>query len=258
MADRQGHVRTFDPLAAALVLAASACSSGGPAAPPAGQVAVAPAPERAPADTTVRLTVARQPKPEARAKPATRPKPHPQIRWADSTVLERAVTARLGYRPLAEVLSRRTQRPELADRAALAVVRESRRLKLSPSLLAAVLLIENRALDSAAVSSQGAVGLMQVMPVHAGSYGCASNDLKEIDANICHGARLLSVYVVRSPTLKVALRRYNGCVRGTVTPRCSRYPLRVLATAASVRREMLALAAQDGMIVPGTAGRSLD
>jgi soluble lytic murein transglycosylase-like protein len=255
MADRQGHSRRFDPLAAALVLAASACSSGGPAGPPAGQVVVAPAPEPAPADTAVPSAMAVAPP----VKPAPRPKPpRPRIRWADSTVLERAVTSRLGYRPLAEVLARRTRRPELADRAALAVVRESRRLKLSPSLLAAVLLIENRALDSAAVSSQGAVGLMQVMPVHAGSYGCASNDLKEIDANICHGARLLSVYVVRSSTLRVALRRYNGCVRGTVTPRCSRYPTRVLATAASVRREMLALAARDGMIVPGTAGRSLD
>lgn len=253
MADRQGHSRRFDPLAAALVLAASACSSGGPAGPPGGQVVVAPAPEPAPADTTVPIALA------PAAKPTPRPKPQrPHIRWADSTVLERAVTTRLGYRPLAEVLARRTRRPELAERAALAVVRESRRLKLSPSLLAAVLLIENRALDSAAVSSQGAVGLMQVMPVHAGSYGCASNDLKEIDANICHGARLLSVYVVRSSTLRLALRRYNGCVRGTVTPRCSRYPNRVLATAASVRRELLALAAQDGMIVPGSAGRSLD
>jgi soluble lytic murein transglycosylase-like protein len=214
---------------------------------------VAPAPEPAPADTTVPIALA------PAVKPTPRPKPQrPHIRWADSTVLERAVTTRLGYRPLAEVLARRTRRPELAERAALAVVRESRRLKLSPSLLAAVLLIENRALDSAAVSSQGAVGLMQVMPVHAGSYGCASNDLKEIDANICHGARLLSVYVVRSSTLRLALRRYNGCVRGTVTPRCSRYPNRVLATAASVRRELLALAAQDGMIVPGSAGRSLD
>lgn len=253
MADRQGHSRRFDPLAAALVLAASACSSGGPAGPPAGQVVVAPTPKPAPAAATVSIAVAPVVKPAPRPKSA-----RPHIRWADSTVLERAVTTRLGYRPLAEVLARRTRRPELADRAALAVVRESRRLKLSPSLLAAVLLIENRALDSAAVSSQGAVGLMQVMPVHAGSYGCASNDLKEIDANICHGARLLRVYVVRSSTLRLALRRYNGCVRGTVTPRCSRYPTRVLATAASVRREMLALAAQDGMIVPASAGRSLD
>jgi soluble lytic murein transglycosylase-like protein len=37
--------------------------------------------------------------------------------------------------------------------------------EVSPSLLAAVLLVENRALDSSA----GAVGLMQVMPMHAGA-----------------------------------------------------------------------------------------
>ena len=248
MADRQGHRRTFDPLAAALVVAVSACASGGPAAgPPESQAVVAPAPDPGPAPVVAAAPV----------KPAPRPKARPHIRWADSAVLERAVTTRLGYEPLAQVLGRRTRRPELADRAAMAVVREGRRLNLSPSLLAAVLLIENRALDTAAVSSQGAVGLMQVMPVHAGSYGCASTDLKELDANICHGAGLLRLYVVRSRTLRLALRRYNGCVRGTVTPRCSRYPARVLATAASVRREMLRIAAQDGMIV-GMAGRRLD
>ena len=248
MADRQGHRRTFDPLAAALVVTVSACASGGPAAiPPESQAVVAPAPDPGPAPVVA----------AAPSKPAPRPNPRPHIRWADSTVLERAVTTRLGYEPLAQVLARRTRRPELADRAAAAVVRESRRLNLSPSLLAAVLLIENRALDTAAVSSQGAVGLMQVMPVHAGSYGCASTDLKELDANICHGARLLRLYVVRNRTLRLALRRYNGCVRGTVTPRCSRYPARVLATAASVRREMLRIAAQDGMII-GMAGRRID
>ncbi len=248
MADRQGHRRTFDPLAAALVVAVSACASGGPAAgPPESQAVVAPAPEPGPAPVVAAAPV----------KPAPRPRPRPHLRWADSTVLERAVTTRLGYEPLARVLARRTRRPELADRAAMAVVREGRRLNLSPSLLAAVLLIENRALDTAAVSSQGAVGLMQVMPVHAGSYGCASTDLKELDANICHGAGLLRLYVVRSRTLRLALRRYNGCVRGTVTPRCSRYPARVLATAASVRREMLRIAAQDGMII-GMAGRRID
>ena len=246
MADRQGHRRTFDPLAAALVVAASACASGGPAAgPPESQAVVAPAPAPAPVAAA------------ASVKLAPRPRPRPHLRWADSTVLERAVTTRLGYEPLARVLARRTRRPELADRAAMAVVREGRRLNLSPSLLAAVLLIENRALDTAAVSSQGAVGLMQVMPVHAGSYGCASTDLKELDANICHGAGLLRLYVVRSRSLRLALRRYNGCVRGTVTPRCSRYPGRVLATAASVRREMLRIAAQDGMII-GMAGRRID
>jgi soluble lytic murein transglycosylase-like protein len=252
MADRLSYSRTWKPYAVALVIATSGCSAGGPPADRATGVQPLAQPTSA-TPTSPTPVPAAAPKPASRPRPA--PKPH--IRWADSTVLEAAITNRLGYRPLAAVLARRTRQPEVAERAAVAVVRESRRLKMSPSLLAAVLLIENRALDTAAVSSAGAVGLMQVMPVHAGSYGCANTELRELDTNICHGARLLRLYVVRSPSLQVALRRYNGCVRGRVTPRCSRYPVRVIATAASVRREMLARAAEDGVIVPGLAARSL-
>jgi soluble lytic murein transglycosylase-like protein len=113
---------------------------------------------------------------------------------------------------------------------------------MSPSLLAAVLLVENRQLDSAAVSSQGAIGLMQVMPIHAGSYGCASANLATVDANICHGARILHLYLTRSRSITAALRRYNGCVRGANTPRCYRYPVRVLQTAGRLRRDILASA----------------
>jgi soluble lytic murein transglycosylase-like protein len=172
---------------------------------------------------------------------------------ADSSALERAVVVRFSHRPLALALARRTRNPELADRAAAAVVREAMQLRMSPSVLGAVLLIENRGLDSSAVSGQGAVGLMQVMPMHAGSYGCSSRDLREVDANICHGSRLLHRYITRTGSLQVALRRYNGCVRGTNTPRCERYPQRVLRTASGLRREMLTNAAEMGLIVPASA-----
>ena len=174
-------------------------------------------------------------RPASRKAPA--PAPRPQV---DSTALEFAVTARLAHAPLARAIARRTRNPELAERAAWAVTREAGRLRMSPSLLAAVLLIENRQLDSAAASSQGAIGpMVQVMPMHAGSYGCASADLRTVDANICHGARILHLYMVRSRSVTVALRRYNGCVRGANTPRCSRYPGRVLQTAARLRRDIL-------------------
>lgn len=163
----------------------------------------------------------------------------------DSTVLEFAVTARLAHEPLTRAIARRTRNPALAERAAWAVTREAGRLRMSPSLLAAVLLVENRQLDSAAVSSQGAIGLMQVMPIHAGSYGCESADLMNVDANICHGARILHLYLVRTRSVTVALRRYNGCVHGANTPRCYRYPVRVLATAARLRRDILARSAPD-------------
>jgi hypothetical protein len=148
----------------------------------------------------------------------------------DSTALEFAVTARLAHEPLTRAIARRTRNPELAERAAWAVTR------------AAVLLVENRQLDSSAVSSQGAIGLMQVMPMHAGSYGCESADLMNVDANICHGARILHLYMVRSRSIAVALKRYNGCVHGANTPRCYRYPVRVLRTAARLRRDILASA----------------
>ncbi len=210
---------------AALIAALGACSGHGvpvPApAPDAGaQVDATPAPVPAPPETITKRT---------RLAPAR----------VDSAALERQVTARFAAGPLAEAMARRTHRPEVADRAAIAVVREADQLRMSPTLLAAVLLVENRGLDTAAVSSQGAVGLMQVMPMHAGSYGCASVDLRELDANICHGARLLHMYLARSSSVRSALRRYNGCVRGTNTPSCHRYAPKVLHLASALRRDML-------------------
>jgi soluble lytic murein transglycosylase-like protein len=207
------------------------------AAPRRKPAAPVKAPARAPAKAPVRGPA----KVPARG-PTKVPAPSPRVR-VDSTALEFAVTARLAHEPLTRAIARRTRNPELAERAAWAVTREAGRLRMSPSLLAAVLLVENRQLDSAAVSSQGAIGLMQVMPIHAGSYGCESADLRSVDANICHGARILHLYLTRSRSVTVALRRYNGCVRGANTPRCYRYPVRVLRTAARLRRDLLASAA---------------
>jgi soluble lytic murein transglycosylase-like protein len=179
-----------------------------------------------------------------RAKPAlTKPVPARRLK-ADSAALERDVIKRLAHRPLAMALSRRVKDPELADRVASAIVYEAGRARLSPTLLAGVLLIENAPFDTTAVSTEGAIGLMQVMPVHVGSYRCLSGDLINVEANICHGARLLSSYVRRGKSVEAGLRRYNGCVRGRNTPRCQKYPVRVLRTASRLRREMLASAAK--------------
>lgn len=222
-------MRVLDPRLVLLVLCVPACAPGPrpeapvPAPPPAAARPSEPAVSR-------KAPVRRQP--SRRVAPARVPR-------VDSTALEFAVTAREAHLPLARALARRTRNSAVAERAAWAVTREAGRLKVSPSLLAAVLLIENRALDSSAVSSQGAVGLMQVMPIHAGSYGCASADLKTVDANICHGARILHTYIRRTRSVPRALRRYNGCIRGSNTPGCHRYPARVLRTAARIRREIL-------------------
>ena len=217
------HVRLRALSAVLGALALDACSPRQPA--PAPEPAVAPV--EAPAPTA---PAASRPAP---AKPR-RPKAA-----VDSAALERALVARQAHAPLARALVRHNASPELADRIAEAVVRESRRLRLSPSLVAGVLLVENRQLDTTAVSSAGALGLMQVMPLHAGGWGCQSDNLRELEANICHGTRILKRDVRRSSTLNVALRRYNGCVASAATPRCRRYPARVLAAAGRIRRDML-------------------
>jgi len=182
---------------------------------------------------------------------ATAPRPKPARRKAtvpvrpvrpvpvDSARLETALLEQRSYAPLAYVLSRRSGNDAVADRAAAAVLREARRLRLRVSLVAAVLLVENTPMDSTALSTAGAVGLMQVMPVHSGGLGCPSAELQEVEANICHGARVLHMYLRRNRTVQAALRRYNGCVGNRVTRRCLGYPARVLRTAATIRRDML-------------------
>ena len=241
-----GRCHTLDPWIAALAIASSACAggSGGGLPLPIASPATAAARDSARATAVRKLPSTSQRKPVAAKAPARSPaRPPARSPVVDSTALEFAVTARLAHGPLTRAIARRTRNPVLAERAAWAVTREAGRLGMSPSLLAAVLLIENRQLDSVAVSSAGAIGLMQVMPLHAGSYGCASSDLRTVDANICHGARILHLYMRRSRSVTVALKRYNGCVRGTNTPRCERYPARVLQTAARLRRDILVGAA---------------
>jgi len=244
----------------AMVLLVAACASGGDAVPPVSipePLAIAvPGPVRprtrpakpavpARASIPVRVPTTRAPAPERTPEPprAARTRPPVKVR-VDSAAMERAITKRYTYEPLSLALAKRTRKAELADRVAAAVVYEAERNRISPSLLAAVLLIENAPFDTTAISSQGAVGLMQVMPVHIGGYGCPSRDLNSVEANICHGARILQQNIRRAKgAIPLALKRYNGCVRGRNTPRCHRYPGRVLRIASKLRHEMLVNAA---------------
>ena len=157
----------------------------------------------------------------------------------DSAALERHVVARFDHLPLARFFFSRTGEREFSDRLSRAIVKEANYLQVEPSLLAGVLLTENAPLDVRARSNQGAIGLMQVMQFHAGEYDCDSSDLLQVEANICHGARVLGYYLKRTGNIRRALLRYNGCVSGSVTPNCRRYPSKVLRTASQVRREVL-------------------
>ncbi|HZA97159.1 MAG TPA: transglycosylase SLT domain-containing protein [Gemmatimonadales bacterium] len=156
----------------------------------------------------------------------------------DSTSWEREVVARYDHLPLAQIL-RRSADPEIANRVARAIIKEARQLQLSPSLLAGVLLIENSRLEPETVSHKGAIGLMQVMRFHAGVYDCDSDDLLQVEANICHGSRVFASYLKRTRDVRSALLRYNGCVRSRATSSCRRYPSKVLRQAEEIRQQLL-------------------
>src|SRR5512141_2314609 len=124
---------------------------------------------------------------------------------------------------ISAMLRRHTADVHRADRIARALVREAKRSSIEPTLLVGVLLTENPELQPLATSPVGARGLMQVMPFHAGHWGCPSSDLFDIESNICHGVRILADNLRHSRDLPTALLKYNGCVRGTKTPDCHAY-----------------------------------
>jgi soluble lytic murein transglycosylase-like protein len=231
--------RALDSYLVAAAVALAACSSTGPGAP--RSLASS---EVSPISVPAPLSPRSRPKPRSVAPARPRAKTDRPRTKADSAAMELSITKRLAHRPLAAALERRIRNPELADRVASAVVYEAGRARISPSVLAAVLVVENSRFDTSAVSTEGAIGLMQVMPMHVGNYRCLSGDLLNVEANICHGARLLSMHLRRTRSLEAALRRYNGCVRGRNTPRCQRYPIRVVRTASKIRHEVLVAGAK--------------
>ena len=158
----------------------------------------------------------------------------------DSLRAESALHATLLEPRLEGYFARFNSDQKLVRRISRAVVREARRQQVPPSLIAAVLVTENTTLRPEARSPVGAQGLMQVMPMHAGAELCGSSDLTDVDSNICHGTLILARNLRRTPTTTAALLRYNGCVRGTNTPDCHRYPSKVLARAGRVRQRILA------------------
>lgn len=170
--------------------------------------------------------------------PATVVKPtltKEQLLIGDATPdLSAPVTQRIAF-----VLRRFAKDDRVADRAATALVREAAKKNIDPVLLVGLMITENSAIDPLAKSNVGATGLMQVMPFHAGEWGCGSDNLVNVESNICHGVAILADYVRRSPkNLHKALLRYNGCVRGTNTPRCHTYSSKVYKHANNASRLM--------------------
>jgi soluble lytic murein transglycosylase-like protein len=138
--------------------------------------------------------------------------------------------------PIEKVLLRyRHDDPRLVKRVAVSIVRESKRSHVEPRLLMGMMLVENPMLDPNARSIVGASGLMQVMPLHQGKWGCGTR-LDDVESNICTGSRIFAdALKSERGNVTEALLRYNGCVSGSTTPDCHAYPRYVLARARYVR-----------------------
>lgn len=143
---------------------------------------------------------------------------------------EEANRFRNDVRAFAADLERQGIARDRARHVARLAVTEAYRFGIPPALVYGVLRIENAPLRSNAVSSAGAVGLMQVMPsVWLSSLGPRYGyDLRDDATNIAMGVHILAHYYDLSKrNWRRALLRYNGCVLGTNTPDCHKYPDRV-------------------------------
>ncbi|HUQ80797.1 MAG TPA: transglycosylase SLT domain-containing protein [Gemmatimonadaceae bacterium] len=175
-----------------------------------------------------------------------------QPKWMDST-LTRAPWAKadgevamlspqfeLDRRAFMEDLLRTVEiTPARADSLATYAVREAYRRRIPPALVFGVMMVENRNLKSSAQSNAGAVGLMQIDPTAwVRSLGKRfGTNLRNDETNLRYGVFILSHLLYDSDddnapadsanvhgSLRRGLLRYNGCVRGTNTRNCFRYP----------------------------------
>jgi soluble lytic murein transglycosylase-like protein len=124
---------------------------------------------------------------------------------------------------LARYVPEADRRRELLGR----IHHEARLAGLSPSLVLAVIQVES-AFQAEAVSSAGAVGLMQIMPFWIRELGLPADDLKDPRRNLRYGCTILAHYLaVERGDLTRALARYNGSLGKTW------YPERVMRALAS-------------------------
>ena len=87
---------------------------------------------------------------------------------------------------------------------------EAKRVDIPPELVLAVMDVESR-FDRFAVSSAGAVGLMQVMPFWPSQLGMSNDQLVRIPENVRMGTTILGYYLrIERGNYPRALQRYNG------------------------------------------------
>ncbi len=124
----------------------------------------------------------------------------------------------------------------LARQVAWPLVANAYERGIDPATVVAIILVESSGRPEA-TSNVGARGLMQVMPLHQGHWGCGP-DLYDIESNLCYGTSILGWNLDRfDGDERRALLAYNGCVHGTNTPGCHSYPDKVMRLRERLRSE---------------------
>ncbi|HEX6062603.1 MAG TPA: transglycosylase SLT domain-containing protein [Longimicrobiales bacterium] len=141
--------------------------------------------------------------------------------------------------PVEKVLRRHGIAGTTARKISWPLVEESYRRNLDPATVISIMLIESEGKPTAR-SFVGAAGLMQVMPFWAGRWRGCGKDLYDIETNLCNGTSILAWYFRNFDGERKALLGYNGCVRGTNTPRCHTYPDKVAKLRDRIRVELAA------------------
>lgn len=130
--------------------------------------------------------------------------------------------ARQWVNDMAPRLTREVPDPERRRTLLTRIHQEARLAGLAPALVLAVIQVES-AFRAQAVSSAGAVGLMQIMPFWVHELGLPADDLAAPGRNLRYGCTILAHYLaVEDGDLTRALARYHGSLGQTD------YPERVL------------------------------
>ncbi len=116
--------------------------------------------------------------------------------------------------PLARFIDDAAQRQTLLTR----IYQEARLAGLPPDLVLALIQVES-AFKADAISSAGAVGLMQIMPFWVNELGLPIDDLTHPPRNLRYGCTILAHYLaIENGDFTRALARYNGSLGKTWYP----------------------------------------
>lgn len=116
--------------------------------------------------------------------------------------------------PLARFIDDAVQRQILLTR----IYQEARLAGLPPDLVLALIQVES-AFKADAISSAGAVGLMQIMPFWVSELGLPIDDLTYPSRNLRYGCTILAHYLANeNGDFTRALARYNGSLGETWYP----------------------------------------